>query len=178
MQSALDLSEVDPPIWRVLIQNTAYGPYTLGQMAAFIAEGRVGLHTKVAKGDGAAFVDAETVSSLQPALREKMSSQDSAAPEDDGEPHNYLVITRLSAGGNDTLMHTLNNLGSFGEAMPGVYVLRSASRLAKIQSMLRKLTGARDKVLIVDASTNRLGWFNLGPEADVHLRSIWEKPDA
>lgn len=176
MQSALDLSKVDPPVWRVLNQNTAYGPYTLGQMTAFIAEGRIGLHTKVAEGDGAAFVEAETIPSLQPALREKTIGIDSTTQEDDGKLHNYLVITRLSGSSDDVIMHTLNSFGNFGEAMPGIFVLRSSSRMATIQKALSSITGARDKVLIVDASANRLGWFNLGPEADVHLRSLWGKP--
>ena len=177
MPNALDLSEIDPPIWRVLIEETAYGPYTLGQMRAFIDEGRIGLRTKVAKGDGAPFVDAETVPNLQPALRGRQTMQASKpAEEENDQPHNYLVISRMSGGGEESILHRLNNLGSFGEAMPGVFVLRSKSRLATIQKTLRSITGAQDKVIIVDASSNRLGWFNLGPEADIHLRSIWDKP--
>ena len=34
--TALELGEVDPPKWRVLVHGTTYGPYTLGQMQSFV----------------------------------------------------------------------------------------------------------------------------------------------
>lgn len=175
MTTSLDLSEVDPPIWRVLIKDTAYGPYTLGQLQGFIAEGRITLQTKIAKGDGAPFVEAETLPALQPALRTKMREARQSDEGDQGDkPHNYIIITRL-AGGDEPILHKINSLGSFGEAMPGVYVLRSKVKLSAIQQSLNSLAGERDRVLIVDATANRLGWFHLGPEADIHLRSVWDK---
>ena len=172
----LDLSQVDPPVWRVLIKNTAYGPYTLGQMQSFVEEGRIALQTKVAKGDGEPFVAAETIRELQDALRKKHLSQPKRRASDQTEaPHNFIIISRLTGMGEDSLIKRLNTLGSFGIAMTGVYVLRSSTKLSVLQNALQQVTGARDEVLIVDATADRLGWFNLGPEADVHLRSVWDK---
>lgn len=172
----LDLSQVDPPIWRVLIKDTAYGPYTLGQMQSFISEGRIGLQTKVAKGDGEQFVAAEMVKDLQESLRQKHLKHPKSRTSDKTEtPHNYIIISRLTGTGEASLLQRLNTFGSFGQAMPGVYVLRSKAKLSVIQQTLQRATTARDELLIVDATANRLGWFNLGPEADVHLRSIWDK---
>lgn len=174
----LDLSQVDPPVWRVLIKNTAYGPYTLGQMQSFVGEGRIGLQTKVAKGDGEPFVAAETIRELQDALREKHISQPRGQADGKTEAsHNFIIISRLAGMGEDNLVKRLNTLGSFGIAMTGVYVLRSSVKLSALQQALQQATGARDEVLIVDATADRLGWFNLGPEADVHLRSVWDKKD-
>lgn len=172
--ASLDLSQIDPPVWRVLIADTAYGPYTLGQIQAFIAEGRIGLHSQVAEGDGAAFVSAETVTVLQPVLREALQSKQASANDSNGEPHNFLVISKLAAG-DHKLTGVLNRLGHFGEALPGVFLLSSSVKLSAIQQALNRELDERDRVLIVDATTNRLGWFNLGPEADVHIRSIWDK---
>jgi len=172
----LDLSEIDPPVWRVLIQDTAYGPYTFGQMQSFIGEGRIGLQTKISKGDVAPFVDAETVQELQPALREKALTKPKRRESDQSDtPQNYIIVSRLTGAGENSLVQSLNTFGSFGEAMPGVYVLRSKTKLSVIQQRLQTLTQERDRILIVNATTNRLGWFNLGPEADVHLRSVWDK---
>lgn len=172
----LDLSKIDPPIWRVLIQSTAYGPYTLGQLQGFVTEGRIGLQTKIARGDGAAFVAAETLPELQPALRAKLNAKPTRRAEDQAEtPHNYIIISRLTGVGQEVIIRQLNQLGSFGEAMPGVYVLRTKTKLSALQKSLNAVTTARDSVLIVDATSNRLGWFNLGPEADIHLRAVWDK---
>jgi len=178
METFLDLSKVDPPVWRVLIQSTAYGPYTLGQLQSFIEDGRIGLQTKVAKGDGAAFVPAETISALQPALRKKFINAKNKSKKDNPDTsHNYIIITKLSGGdgASQALMQAINSFGSFGEAMPGTFVLRSKVKLSAIQKGLNAAVSERDRVLIVDATSNRLGWFNLGPEADIHLRSIWDK---
>jgi len=178
MDTSLDLSKVDPPVWRVLIKSTAYGPYTLGQLQGFIEDGRIGLQTKVAKGDGAAFIAAETIPELQPALRKKFINARNKGEEDRPDtPHNYIIITKLSGGdgASQALMQAINSFGSFGEAMPGIFVLRSKVKLSTIQKALNAAVSSKDRVLIVDATSNRLGWFNLGPEADVHLRSIWDK---
>lgn len=176
MSTSLDLGRVDPPIWRVIIKETAYGPYTLGQMQAFIEEGRVGLQTKVASGEDAPIVAAETVRELQPALREKyVSPSNSTDDEFNEKPRNYIVIARLAGSAEELLIRKLNTFGSFGEALPGVFILRSRVRLSDLQKGLQTVTDIRDRVLIVDASNDRLGWFNLGPEADVHLRNIWDK---
>lgn len=176
MSTSLDLGHVDPPIWRVLVKDKPYGPYTLGQMQAFIEEGRIGLQTRVAKGEEAPIVTAENVKELQPALREKYISTASKSDDEYQEqPRNYVVISRLSGSADDTLLRKLNTYGSFGEAMPGVYLLRSRNRISDIQKGLQSVSNIRDQMLIVDASNDRLGWFNLGPEADVHIRTIWDK---
>lgn len=172
----LDLGEVDPPIWRVLIKETVYGPYTLGQLQAFVSEDRIIPQTRLARGDGAPFVAAETIRELRASLYEKYF----AKPKTEDSPkanaaHNYIIISRLNGTGESTLVRHLNTLGSFGEAMPGVYVLRSLIKLSALQKNLKALTHESDKLLIVDASSNRLGWFNLGPEADIHLSAIWDK---
>ena len=48
----LDLSSIDPPIWRIMVSDVVYGPYTLGQMRAFVDEGRLLASSRVARGEG------------------------------------------------------------------------------------------------------------------------------
>lgn len=168
-EQPLDLSVIDPPVWHVMVSETSYGPYTLGQMKGFIGEGRVSAITKVAMGDGGAFLPAgdtpELLSGFGEAVREDRAD----------EPANYVVITRIEGSAQRAIGQALNELGSFGEALPGVYLLRSSARLSRIRNRLQSLTDLRDKVMIVDASHNRLAWFNLGPEADIHVHAVWEK---
>ncbi|MEM5518391.1 hypothetical protein WNY37_15655 [Henriciella sp. AS95] len=168
--SALDLAEIDPPQWRVLVNGSVYGPYTLGQMQGFIRERRILEQTRVACGDGGAFTSAsdhEGLSGLFGAL--KSPAEDAGA-----EPANYLVIARLAATGEMQLISALNRLGKFAEVMPGVWALRSTARQARIRDRIHATIGSTDQVMIANATTGRLAWLNLGPEADIHIKTVWD----
>jgi len=164
----LDLSEIDPPVWRVMVAGVAYGPYTLGQMRAFITEGRVGAATMIAEADGAAFEPASEKVQLATSFR------DAVRTDIDEHASNYVVIARMNSG-DIAINNALNELGKFGEAMPGVFLLRSSAKLARIRDRLMSLSGATDRIMIIDASNDRLAWLNLGPEADIHMRAVWAK---
>lgn len=171
----IDLGQLDPPRWRVLVKNVAYGPYTLGQIKAFIAEGRVSLNSKLADGDGAPFQQAADIALLGREFEAKATKARATATETP-IPQNYLIVCRLSQTPEARFVSAMNTLGNFGEAMPSVYLLRSTLKLAAVQQSLREIVSDSDQVVIVNATMNRLGWFNLGMEADVHVRSIWDKP--
>ncbi len=168
--TALNLSEIDPPQWRVLVNGTVYGPYTLGQMQSFIRERRVGSRTKVADGDGGAFLAA----SEQDRLKSLFESAGQSEAEEEAKPANYLIIARLSGTGEMQLLGALNRLGKFAEVMPGVWALRSKVKQAKVRDKLQATVSSGDQVMIANTTTGRLGWLNLGPEADVHIRRIWD----
>ena len=168
-ETPLNLSAVDPPVWHVMVSDTSYGPYTLGQMKSFISEGRISATTRVAKGDGGAFRPAAQVAEL-------LSGFGEAVRTDFGEePANFVIITRIQGSAENAIGHALNELGTYGQVMPGIYLLRSRARLSRIRDRLQSLTGTRDKVMIVDASNDRLAWFHLGPETDVHVHAVWDR---
>lgn len=169
-ETALNLSEIDPPQWRVLVSGTVYGPYTMGQVQGFVRERRIGANTKVAEGDGGAFRMAAEHAALTP-LFGTGAETGSAEP---GEPANYLIIARLAGTGEMQLISALNRLGRFAEVMPGVWALRSTARQARVRERLQATVAPGDQVMIANASTGRLAWLNLGPEADVHIRRIWD----
>lgn len=168
--TALDLSQIDPPQWRVLVNGTVYGPYTLGQMQSYIRERRVGSQTRVADGDGGAFLAA----SEQERLKTLFESSGRADEETEAKPANFLIIARLAGTGEMQLLGALNRLGKFAEVMPGVWALRSKVRQAKVRERLQATITSGDQIMIANTSTGRLGWLNLGPEADVHIRRVWD----
>ena len=167
-EDALNLSEIDPPEWRVLVKGEVYGPYTLGQMKGFIDEGRVGPGTEVAAGDGGAFLPA----GQQRRLARAFSDHDASADED--TVFNYLIIAKLTGTGEMQLISAINRLGLFAEVMPGVWALRSSMRQGKLRERLQQTVTSADQVMIANASNGRLAWINLGPEADVHIRRVWD----
>jgi len=60
----LDLGRIDPPIWRILVADVVYGPYTMGQMQSFLRESRLSPQSIVAMGDGGAFKPASEQAGL------------------------------------------------------------------------------------------------------------------
>jgi len=61
----LDLATIDPPIWRIMVNDAVYGPYTYGQMQSFQAENRLTDTSLVAEGNGGAFLPAMKHTGLQ-----------------------------------------------------------------------------------------------------------------
>ena len=164
----LDLNKVDPSIWRVLVSDEIYGPYTLGQIRQFIKEGRIGARSKIAEGNTARFVAAASY----PKLGIVFDDQPVQPPRQ--KSANLVVIARLHED-NRALVGALNQLGAFGEAMPGVYLLRSSERLSEIHTRLSTVARDGEQIMIVDASNDRLAWLGLGADADTHVKAVWSK---
>ncbi|WP_300395929.1 hypothetical protein [Henriciella sp.] len=167
---ALNLSDIDPPVWRVRVSGADYGPYTLGQMKTFVHEHRVSANSLVAEGETAPFLPAADHSPLRAMFETAGKSQEDAV----AEPTNYLIIAKLAGTGQMQLIGALNRLGRFAEVMPGVWALRSKARQARVRDRLQATITSGDQVMIANATTGRLAWLNLGPEADVHIRRIWD----
>lgn len=167
----LDLNNVDPAVWRVRAGETIYGPYTLGQMKVFTTEGRIASHTMVCKGELSAFQRAAET----PQIAEILSSHPASDEPDEKTLTNYVVIAQAEGPNPSAVTATLNTLGRFVEAAPGVFILRSEERIAKIRDRLGSFSGASDRFVIVDADRSRLAWLGLDPDTDAHIRSVWNQ---
>ncbi|GAB5458413.1 MAG: hypothetical protein Hens3KO_14430 [Henriciella sp.] len=167
----LDLSVIDPSIWRVLIEEDVYGPYTFGQMRSFVLEGRIKASSKVACGDGAAFTLAgnnDRLSSLFPGQQDEPDVSDAPARQ------NHVIISQVEYEIRQRVIAVLNELGEFTEIMPGVYLLNTAHRTAKIHECLNAVTCENDRILIVNASDDRLAWIGLRDDIGAHIRNVWK----
>ncbi|MEO0882804.1 MAG: hypothetical protein AAFY34_08705 [Pseudomonadota bacterium] len=172
--SPLNLAAVDPAVWQVYIGTTVYGPYTLGQLQGFVEEGRVATSSLVSKGDAGTPVKAGNVEELHDAFTRKMVQEDpKKEPPVTGARSNYVIITQLTRTSDVDLIVCLNSLGDFASIFPGTFVLSSAQRLPDIQQAVNDAVTLDDQVMIVNASTGRLGWLNIGTDTDIHLREIW-----
>lgn len=161
--------QADLPRWRVLVQGTVYGPYTLSQVQTFVGERRIGANSRVAEGESNDF----RAASEHAGLRALFETGETRADAEDVAA-NYLVIAKLSGTGQMQLMGALNRLGKFAEVMPGVWALRSEAKQSRVRERLQATITTGDQVMIANASTGRLAWLNLGPEADVHIRRVWD----
>lgn len=164
----LDLNRVDPAIWHLLVCNTTYGPYTLGQLRSFVSEGRISPQSKIAAGDGAKFVAAADCPQLASAFTEYAEKQDRQRFA------NLVIVAKLSED-DRKLVAALNELGAFAQAMDSVFLLRSDKKLTDIRARLLSISAPDEKIMIIDASHDRLAWLGLDADADSHLRAVWNK---
>lgn len=168
---ALDLSAIDPPIWRIMVGDVVYGPYTFGQMQSFVEEGRLSPASRVACDEDGAFSPALEHS----ALRVLFAANETPEPADRIEAANYLITARTDGDGRRALIAVLNEIGRFSELMSGTFILNAEISLLDLQGQLATILAERGKVVIVNAGTGQLAWSGLGPDADQHARAIWKR---
>lgn len=175
MDYSLDLGKVDPPIWRVMIDGSVYGPYTLGQLQSFAKEDRIRPRTFIARGDGSAFVAAEDIEALVSPLKQALKSRAGRRSVDKDGSHNYLIAFDFKSCGEEPLIREMNTMGFFAAILSGTYLLRSQMPLKAIKQRLNEIVQTSDSVFIVDATSNRFASINLPMESDLHVRDLWGK---
>lgn len=169
---ALDLSSIDPPIWRMMVSDVVYGPYTLGQMRNFYEEGRLSASSKVSRGDGGAFISAFEHLSLRDLFA---AIEDEAPPTERAEAANYIITVQTGSDGRQSLIALLNQIGRFSELMAGTFILHAEISVVDLHSQLSTVLAERGKFVIANASTGQLAWMGLGPDTDQHARAVWKR---
>lgn len=174
--SPLDLSQLDPMVWRILSRGEAHGPYTLAQVRSYISNGRIGPGTRVSANQDAPFLPALHQPKLTPVF-EELNEQRNA---ERAKASNFVIVIRSELGSiNETRAHAskaLNPLGKFAETMPGVYILRAAMRVNDLRTALTKDSDSPFQMMIAEAPDGRLGWHGLDSTMDSRLRNIWNAP--
>jgi hypothetical protein len=172
--NALDLSSIDPPIWRVMVDGAVYGPYTLGQMKSFAGEGRLTATSQVAAGDGGAFMAARTHAELHDCFQ---ASRQGTAPQAAPETANYLVTLQTDGDGRRAAIAALNTIGRFAELMPGSFILSTDASVVELRSQLSTVLAERGRFIIVNATTGQLAWMGLSDDANTHAKLLWNRGD-
>ena len=183
-----------PETWTISVGSRVYGPYTIEQMHAFHAEGRLATHSLVARAGEEqlhpAGEDTELALLFPVAaapVNEPMA--ESAAPQSSPEPHRFgrepesgnaersrfVIISDMKSGSISALEEEIFNLGPAYRFMPQSWVLTSEATLNTIRHALMQKMGKLDTIFIVDTVHDRAAWFNFGPEADTRVRRMWSR---
>jgi hypothetical protein len=188
--------------WTISVDGRIYGPYTAEQMQAFQSEGRLAVHSLVARAGEEQFhpagEDAE-LGALFPAQPHNEIQVQSPAPQlhpaaepipsaphkfggaetaPSGERNRYVIISDMKSGSITGLEEEIFNLGPAHRFMPQAWILSSEVSLSTIRAGLVQKLGKLDTLFIVDAAHDKAAWFNFGPEADIKVRRLWSRtPD-
>jgi hypothetical protein len=180
--------------WTISVGTRVYGPYTIEQMHAFHAEGRLATHSLVARAGEEQFHPAgedTELALLFPAAAAPVSEPMSqpAAPQSPPEPHRFgreaevvasdrsrfVIISDMKSSSISSLEDEIFKLGPAYRFMPQAWVLTSEASLNTIRHALMQKMGKLDTIFIVDTVHDRAAWFNFGPEADTRVRRMWSR---
>lgn len=154
--------------WWVQVRGKAYGPYSRAQLSSFVDEGRVRPATQVSDDPESGWIEARRVMGLiGPA---QSAANDAAAAA------NVLVHAEIFSGSWMAFMAALESMGLVCELGPGLWLLRTKFSAGVIRNTLCQTLEHGDRFVVVDATRDRLAWFNLGPEVDVRIGKVWNGP--
>lgn len=175
--------------WRVSVGGKVYGPYTHHQMESFVVEGRVASHSIVMSGDHgpwlaagddpvlAGFFLANTHRGHDPAPKPKVHPVAEPVYTTDAKAQglNYIIIVDIKSRSGYGFERELSRLGESYRHSMAVYLLRSDFPLSAVRNALTPHLGKTDSLLVVEANQGRSAWFNLGAQAEAHIRKLWHR---
>jgi hypothetical protein len=180
--------------WTISVGGRVYGPYSIEQMRAFHAEGRLADHSLVARAgedqfhaaneDAALAVFFQPVTQAAPAAPAQPEAPSGPhkfgadASEPTGERTHYVIIADMKSRSITGLEEEIFNLGPAHRFMPQAWVLSSEVGINTIRHALVQKLGKIDTLFIVDAAHDKAAWFNFGPENDARVRRMWTREPA
>lgn len=172
--NTLNLADLDPPVWHIMGQGKAHGPFTLGQLQAFADAGKINPLTRISAGNGEPFLPALDHAPLRPRIETFLETR--AARR--AEASNFVIITGPDAGieRRHAIGAALNALGRFAEPMPGTFILRSGRALADVRRALTAAAPEGTQLVIFESRDARLGWSGLSVQSADSVRAVWDAP--
>jgi hypothetical protein len=166
--------------WRVMVGDKPYGPYPRSRLIDFLKEGRVVASTMLACGADTEFKRADQHPNLRWDFKAPRKRKFGDPKLDPGETEvpvcNYFLAARLMAG-NERFERVLRDAGKMTRVAGDMWVLRSRLTVQQLRNQLTMIMKPHEHFVIVNASKDRLAWFNIGVEADIGVRGVWDSDE-
>lgn len=160
------------PQWWVQVRGQAYGPYSFEQLSHFVEEGRVRPSTPVSDKPESGWTEARRIGGLMPQHRAELHVERAGAET----AANVFVFAEIRSGAWMAFMAALEAMGAMAELAPGLWLVRTRFSAGIVRNTLSQTLERGDKFAVIDATRDRLAWYNLGPEVDVRLGQVWNAP--
>ena len=155
--------------WWVQVRERSFGPYSLEQMAQFMSEGRVRPNTMVSANGQDKWTEARRIMALR-GLRTPKAANDAE------EAANVFVHAEIFSGASMGFVAALESMGRICDLAPSLWLLRTSHSAGVVRNTLSQTLERGDRFVVIDATRDRLAWFNLGPETDVRISKVWNGP--
>jgi len=169
--------------WWVFVEGRVHGPFTRAQMLTFTEEGRIAADTNIRAHTDTQWRIAGDVAWLAGALLTHAQPNPKPANDREGQAHpakpiNHLLVwAEIRSGVNISIADGVAALGPYAEITPGFWAIQCEGTVEDARKMLLPRLGVGDRMLVIDASHDRIGWINLGPVLEAKLKALWRDPN-
>jgi len=190
-----------PQNWIVSVGGRTYGPFTAAQMEGFANEGRLVPHSLIAR-DGGPFgpagqdPDLAPFFAAQPAPEPAPQAVPAATVEEpqspvsqlgvptfgrtetetaSEEPSHYVIVADMKSRSISGLEEEILSLGPAYAITPQTWVLSTELSITVVRNLLVQKLGKLDLLFVIDATHDKIAWFNYSPEQEVRVRRVWSK---
>ncbi len=88
---------------------------------------------------------------------------------------NLIIIYEIKSRSQTRLEEDIMALGAATQIQQGVWVVNGPHSSGAVRNELLRHFGKQDHLMVIDASRDKLAWFNFGPELDAAVRRIWRR---
>lgn len=92
------------------------------------------------------------------------------------ESNNFVIIAEIKSHHGPELERALMSAGPAMKIASNAWVLSAKTSAPGLLNQLSQHIGRSDQLFISDATSDRIAWFNFGPEMDAKVRRVWRKP--
>ena len=104
----------------------------------------------------------------------KAQAKQPIAAKPEAELTVFMIMAEIRSGRGMELMRTLQGLGQVQRIGDTVWVLKARAHANQIRDILSQPLGADDRLFILDSYANETAWFNLSPDMDAQIASLWD----
>jgi len=160
--------------WFVQVEGQPYGPFDDQMLWSFMCEGRVNPQSLISQSANSGFRPV----SADPALMNWLAQvpSDSPAqtdPKPKPAPTVFMIMAEVRSGRGMELIQTLQSLGPVQRIGDTVWLLRAEATAEDVRNVLSQPLGAQDRLFVLDSFANETAWFNLSPDMDGQIASLW-----
>jgi hypothetical protein len=183
--------------WTINAGGKLYGPFSLERMRGFASEGRLAPDSMIAQGNANDWHEARN----EPEFADLFASQRTASPSsapavteqpqtpaavarisprpgtttDEAPRTQFAIIVDLKTRGSANLERAIASLGPSYQLLPNTWIVSTDQTANAVRNRLMQELGKSDPLFVIDATRGKAAWFNFGPDADAHIRRVWQK---
>jgi hypothetical protein len=182
--------------WTINAGGQLYGPFSSERMRSFASEGRLASDSMVARENATdwhearnepefadlfvpaaqTFVRAKSALTQHPVPSPARTPAPANSPAAEGQRTQFAIIVDMKSRGSGNLEKTIASFGPAYRLLPNIWIVSTEQSVNALRNQLVQDLGKSDSLLVIDATRGKAAWFNFGPDADVNIRRVWQKP--
>lgn len=164
--------------WFVQVDGQPYGPFDDKTLWSFMCEGRVNPQSFISQSASSGFrsvsADPGLMNWLSQVPKADALKQAESQPKPQAAPTVFMIMAEVRSGRGMDLIQTLQGLGSVQRIGDSVWLLRAEAKADDVRNVLSQPLGPNDRLFVLDSFANETSWFNLSPDMDAQIASLWD----